>query len=485
VDFLPIFLNIKAQRCLVVGGGKVAARKVLLLKQAGAQVSVVSPELCQEVARSVAAGEVEHINRPFEDDDLQDRMLVVAATSDTPLNERISLLCRRQNTPVNVVDNQPLCSFIMPSIIDRSPVQIAISTGGASPVLARMLRTRLENLIPAAYGRLATLVDGFRTKVKEAFPNVEKRRAFWERTLEGSVAELVFAGRDGEARIALEQAVAQREQIGADVGEVYLVGAGPGDPDLLSFRALRLMQQADVVVYDRLVAEPILELVRRDAERIYAGKERDNHSIPQEGINSLLARLAKEGKRVLRLKGGDPFIFGRGGEEIATLIDEGVTFQVVPGITAASGCATYAGIPLTHRDHTQACIFVTGNLKDGSVDLNWPMLSHANQTVVFYMGLHGVKIICEQLIAHGRDKTTPAALVQQGTTPDQRVFIGDLSNLSELVAKNNVKAPTLIIVGEVVQLHEKLSWFKPGDAVQAEAINLLGGMDGQSLDSRR
>jgi uroporphyrin-III C-methyltransferase/precorrin-2 dehydrogenase/sirohydrochlorin ferrochelatase len=297
--------------------------------------------------------------------------------------------------------------------------------------------------------------------VKQAFPKVEERRKFWESILEGNVAEYVFSGRVDDARNLLNKLLKTASADPEYKGEVYLVGAGPGDPDLLTFKALRLMQKCDVVVYDRLVSEPILDMVRRDAEKIYAGKSRKQHSISQENINQLLVRLAKQGKRVLRLKGGDPFVFGRGGEEIGELIESNIGFQVVPGITAASGCTTYAGIPLTHRDHSQACIFVAGHRKEGRSDLNWEMLSHSNQTVVFYMGLDNVKRICESLKAHGRDQSTPAALIEKGTTSAQRVFIGDLNTLPGLVDSNNVRAPTLIVVGEVVELHKKLHWYRP------------------------
>jgi len=339
---------------------------------------------------------------------------------------------------------------------------VAVSSGGRSPVLARLLRARLEILIPAGYGRLAALAGEFRAQVKARFGPSERRR-FWERTLQGPIAELIFSGRDEAARHAMREAL-DDTRLAFRGGEVSLIGAGPGDPDLLTFRALRLMQQADVVVYDRLVSKPVLDLVRRDAERIYVGKQRDNHALPQEGINELLVRLAKEGKRVLRLKGGDPFIFGRGGEEIETLAQHGVPFQVVPGITAASGVASYAGIPLTHRDHAQACIFVTGHLKDGSMDLDWEMLARPKQTIVIYMGLHGLPSLCEQLIKHGLTADTPAAIIQQGTTSKQRVVTGTLASLPAIAAEAKLQAPTLIIVGSVVSLHHKLKWFNPKDS---------------------
>ncbi len=470
MHYLPVFMKVTSRPCLVVGGGAVAARKVALLNKAGAKVSVVSPELCEELEKSAQSGGFEYHPRGFEDADIQGKILVIAATDNKAVNQRVSELAQQQNIPVNVVDNQPMCSFIVPSIVDRSPIQIAISTGGASPVLARLIRTRLEGMIPAAYGKLGGLVEGFRDKVKAAFPTVEKRRVFWENILEGTVAELVFSGHEKEARSMLQQAVDAAAEIPDVPGEVFLVGAGPGDPDLLTFRALRLMQQADVVVYDRLVSPAIMELVRRDAEIVYVGKERDKHTMRQENINQLLVRLAKEGKRVLRLKGGDPFIFGRGGEEIEELAAEGIAFQIVPGITAASGCSSYAGIPLTHRDYAQSCVFVTGHLKDGSVDLNWKALAHPNQTVVFYMGLHGAPTLCREMVAHGLPASTPVALVEQGTTPQQRVFTATLDTLLDVIAAQDIKPPTLIIVGDVVKLHDKLKWVEEHHDDTAEGV---------------
>ena len=461
MDFFPIFLDLQNRDCLVVGGGKVAARKVALLLRAGASVQVVSPQLGDELARLAEEKRIDYAPRGFAEADVEGKVLVIAATGDEAVNRRVSELARARNIPVNVVDQPQLCSFIVPSVIDRSPVQVAVSTGGSSPVLARLLRARLESYVPAAYGRLARLVESFRQRVQQRFSRVEQRRQFWENALQGEVAELLFAGRDELARQQLEEALAGAEDNPHPVGEVYLVGAGPGDPDLLTFRALRLLQMADVVVYDRLVAPPILDLARRDAERIYVGKERDNHALSQENINQLLVRLAREGKRVVRLKGGDPFIFGRGGEEIATLMENGVTFQVVPGITAASGCATYSGIPLTHRDYAQSVVFATGHLQDGTVDLNWNALAHPNQTIVFYMGLHGVEVVSRELIAHGLPADTPVGLIQQGTTQNQRVVITELDKLALTVKTEALKPPTIIIVGRVVQLHKTLQWFKP------------------------
>lgn len=467
MDYFPLFTKLTGKRCVLVGGGVVAARKLGVLLKCGADIVVVSPAL-GEALQAYPPGHFEYHHRAFLSEDIAGATLVVAATDDVVLNQQVASLCKAAGIFVNVV-NDPACGdFIFPSLIDRSPIQIALSTGGKSPVLARLLRWRLEVMIPQVYGNLASLVHDYRERVKVKIAAPKLRRRFWEQVLQGPIAERVFAGRDAEARNSLEHLLTTQGNLQTDTvsaGEVYLVGAGPGDPDLLTFRAMRLMQQADVVVYDRLVPDTILAMVHQSAERIYVGKQRADHSVPQEGINALLVRLARQGKRVLRLKGGDPFIFGRGGEEIETLIDEGIGFQVVPGITAASGCATYAGIPLTHRAHSQACIFVTGHLKDGSVNLNWGMLAHPQQTVVFYMGLHGIAIICQQLIAHGRAVDTPAALIQQGTTPHHRAIIGDLASLPALVANNEVRAPTLIIVGEVVSLHEKLRWFKTGSEI--------------------
>lgn len=460
MDFLPIFLNIKGRSCLVVGGGEVAARKTALLLKAGGKVRVVSPILNDELGNHLQAGNIIHHAEVFDSKHLDKVVLVIAATNEQSVNQCVSEAANQLNIPVNVVDDPALCSFIMPSILDRSPILVAISSGGTSPVLARLLRARLETLIPEAYGHLAGYAAKFREHVKHRFSSPKKRRLFWERILQGPFTEMVFSGKDRAAQAYLLRSL-EHETDELPRGEVYLVGAGPGNPDLLTFRAMRLMQQADVVVYDRLVSPAILDMVRRDAIRIYAGKERDKHVLPQESINHLLVRLAKEGKRVLRLKGGDPFIFGRGGEEIETLSQHHIPFQVVPGITAASGVASYAGIPLTHRDYAQSCIFVTGHLKSNTINLDWPTLARPQQTIVIYMGLHGLPVLCEQLITHGLPASTPAAIVQQGTTHRQRVVIGSLETLPALASSANMIPPTLIIVGEVVKLHQKLAWFEP------------------------
>ena len=444
---------------MVVGGGEVAARKVNLLLRSDGIVTVLAPSLCSQLAELAHIGKIKHKEKYFEKEDLEGSFLVIAATDDEETNRQIATTAYENNTPVNVVDQPKLCTFIFPSIVDRSPGTIAVSIGGASPVLARLLRARLETLIPTAYGKLAALVDKYRQQVKHRFPNVDDRRHFWESVLQGPIAEMLFSGKDKEADDALCEAVAFA-QPDSKQGEVYLVGAGPGDPDLLTFRALRLMQQADVILYDRLVSKEVLDLTRRDAEKIYVGKERTKHTLPQPKINEQLATLAKQGKRVLRLKGGDPFIFGRGGEEIGELTKEGISFQVVPGITAASGCASYSGIPLTHRDYAQSCIFITGHMKDGSIDLNWETLAQPKQTVVIYMGLVGLPVICKELIAHGVDAGMPIALIEQGTTQNQRVFTGSLSTLPKIIEESAVHAPTLVIVGEVVRLRDHLSWFK-------------------------
>lgn len=459
MDFLPLFHDLRGRLVLVVGGGDIALRKARLLTEAGAHLRVVAPAIVPDMIRLLEAQGGEALLQSYQAVHLEGVQLVVAATDDQALNAQISLDAQTRHLPVNAVDAPELCTVIFPAIVDRSPLLIAISSSGHAPVLARLTRARIETLFPHAWGRLAQLAQRFRSQVKAAFPSINQRRVFWEEAFQGDIAERVFAGREVEAERLLVERLQQRQRQPYQ-GEVYLVGAGPGDPDLLTFRALRLMQQADVVLHDRLVPDAIIDLCRRDADRIYVGKARADHAVPQEQINLLLVRLAKEGKRVLRLKGGDPFIFGRGGEEIEELAANGIPFQVVPGVTAANGCSAYAGIPLTHRDHAQSVRFVTGHLKDGTTNLPWQELVVPGQTVVFYMGLVGLPEICRRLIEFGRAPATPMALIQQGTTSNQKVLTGTLASMPTLVGQTEIKPPTLLIVGEVVSLRDKLKWFE-------------------------
>lgn len=458
MQYLPLCFNLREVSALLVGGGTIATRKARLMLRAGARLTVVAPQITPELQQLLEQHSGVWQQAEFRDEDLRERYLVVAATPDGAVNRRVSELARAQNIPVNVVDAPALCTFIFPSIVDRDPLIIAISSSGSSPVLARQLRHRFDALVPAAYGRLAEYAGRLRDKVKAAIPEEGPRRLFWERMMQGAVAEQVLAGREQRADVLLDAMLEDTQQYYR--GEVYLIGAGPGDPDLMTFKAARLLQSADVVLYDRLVAPAILEMARRDAERIYVGKRRNDHALPQGDINQLLLDLALEGKRVVRLKGGDPFIFGRGGEEIELLAAHRIPFQVVPGITAGNAAACYAGIPLTHRDHAQSVRFVTGHLKDGSTNLDWSAFLSESETLVFYMGLVGLPLICEQLQAHGRRADTPVALVERATRSEQRVITGTLATMAEVIEREKPRAPTLIIVGEVVKLHRQLAWFR-------------------------
>jgi uroporphyrin-III C-methyltransferase / precorrin-2 dehydrogenase / sirohydrochlorin ferrochelatase len=457
MDYFPIFLDLKNKPCTVIGGGEVAFRKITLLRKAGADITVVAPELCAALQALAASGEITHKAQPYALDTLDGAHLVIAATNRREVNAEVSRAAQAQLKPVNVVDDPELCSFIVPAIVDRSPVLIATSTGGASPVLARLIRSKLDTLFPAAYGELAKLAKKFR---KQAIDSLSEstRRPFWERVLNGPIADLVLSGRQELAEAELTNALKQAQGESTLRGEVYIVGAGPGNPDLLTFAALRLMQQADVVLYDNLVSSEIVDMTRRDAERIYVGKQRAHHALRQEEINALMLQRAQQGQRVLRLKGGDPYTFGRGGEEIELLAASHIPFQVVPGITAAAGVAAYAGIPLTHRDHAHACLLVTGNLKDGSLDLDWFAMVRPKQTLVIYMGLAGLPLLSQQLIAHGLPGDTPTAVIQDGTLPRQKVITGTIANITER-SLGQLKGPTLIIIGTVVTLREKLRWF--------------------------
>jgi uroporphyrin-III C-methyltransferase/precorrin-2 dehydrogenase/sirohydrochlorin ferrochelatase len=461
LDHLPIFLNVKGKHALVLGGGTVACRKADLLVRAGCGLTVLAPELNEDMARLVHEHGIEHRTHELSAEDLEGCALAFGAASDEDANRLLHSLATAAGIPVNVADNPELCDFIMPAVLDRTPLLVAIGSGGSAPLLTRMIKARFETTIPAGYGRLAEFAGSYRDRVKTSIPNMTRRRRFWEKMISGPIAEHIFSSQEEQAVELMNSLLKEAVKDGDKTphGEVYLVGTGPGDPDLLTFRALRLMQQADVVLYDRLVSDDILNLVRRDAKRIYVGKLPHEHTVPQDKIIEMLVELAGKGDRVLRLKGGDPFVFGRGGEEIATLAENGIPFQVIPGVTAANGCAAYAGIPLTHRDHAQGCIFVTGHEKDGELNLNWKALVQPRQTVVVYMGLATLEVISNGFTEHGADPQTPAAIIENGTRPGQRVITGTLESLPGKAVAAGIKSPALLIIGSVVELRDKLSWF--------------------------
>jgi uroporphyrin-III C-methyltransferase/precorrin-2 dehydrogenase/sirohydrochlorin ferrochelatase len=481
---LPIFVEMRDRPAVVVGGGVVAARRADYLVRAGARVTAFASQLGDDFLELVDRPNFRHVARKPGPGDFEGCALCFIATDDHVLTEDARKAAKGAGALVNVADQPRFCDFTMPSIVDRSPLIIAISTGGASPILGRMLKARLESLIPAAYGRMAHLMGGFRDRVAEAMPSQKMRRRFWETILEGPVVEAALSGneRAAEAHLAREIERLRDGDDWASRGEVYLVGAGPGDPDLVTFRAFRLMQKADVVLYDRLIGDGVLKLVRREAERVYVGKRPDNHELPQEEIGALLVKLAKEGKRVLRLKGGDPFMFGRGGEEIETLAAHGVPFQVCPGVTAAVGASAYAGIPLTHRDHAQACVFVTGHGKDGKIDLDWTTLLQPRQTVAVYMGLRNLEPLTKEFVARGAGADLPAAVVDNATRVDQKVVVGTLGTLAAKARDVELKGPSIVIVGTVVTLRDKLDWFAPATSEFAGsalfAVNAQPDFDG-------
>lgn len=513
MKYLPLHHDFVGRRCLVVGGGRVAARRAARVIDAGGRVDVVAVAAGDELKRQVeAAGGTVQL-RAFAPGDLDGAaaasapspspgaspspdpstasapsnplnsstaadpspastpspasppsqyQLVIAATDDRAVNRRVAAECKRRGLPVNVVDDARLCDVVFPLTIDRDPITISVASGAASPTLARLLGARIQSLLPSGYGELARLVSRFRKQAQARIPDTAARIKFWEDILQGVVAESVFSGQFDEAERLLTQALespAHATGAAGKIGEVYLIGAGPGDPDLLTLRAFRLLQSADVVLYDRLVAPEILRMLRADTESIYVGKQRAAHALPQPGINRMLSDYARAGKRVARLKGGDPFIFGRGGEEIEHLAEQGIPFQVIPGITAASGCASYAGIPLTHREHAQSVRFVTGQLQDGSVNLDWESLVAPGQTLVFYMSLNGLPLICEKLLAFGLSPSLPVALIEKGTTLRQKVYVSTLGEMRAELTRAAPRAPTLFIAGKVVSLRRKLNWF--------------------------
>lgn len=479
MDYFPIFLRLAGEPVLVVGGGAVAARKVELLLRAQAKVTVVAPRLCAALAVRVAAGELVHSAQEFRPDHLDGMRLAIAATDKHAVNAWVAHQAQRRNVPVNVVDDRALSRFIVPAIVDRSPVVVAVASSGDAPVLTRRLREKLEAFLPQRLGVLAKLAGKLRATVRARIESAAQRRRFWENFFDSPLAADILAQRTAADGSALERAVsehlAQLARPAAAQGEVALVGAGPGDPGLLTLRAVRALQNADVVLYDRLVSAEVLELARRDAERIYVGKSAGRAHIPQEQINAQLVALARAGKRVCRLKGGDPFIFGRGGEELEALAAAGIRFEVVPGVTAAAGCAAYAGIPLTHRDHAQTLIFVTGHGKGEAAELagglDWSLLARASQTVVFYMGLGQLGQILARLREHGAPAERAAAVIERGTQPAQRVISASLHDLPAKVAAAGIDSPALLIVGEVARLHQTLQWFNAAGA-RSDAFHL-------------
>ncbi|WP_041757642.1 siroheme synthase CysG [Psychrobacter arcticus] len=488
MNTFPLFFKLEDRKVLIVGGGDVALRKADLLSRAGACITVLAPSINHEIQALLSSSKHELIYEHYNKTYMTNSRVIIAATDDERLNHQIHADATALNIPVNVVDTPHLCDFIFPAIVDRNPIVIGISSNGKAPVLARLLRARLETLIPQGYGKLAKLAGEFRGDVKAKIPTLTGRRQFWERAFEGKVSQLMFAGNENEA---LAQLQADLDNTAASItakdatddnglstastsapaianeftaarntmGEVYIVGAGPGDPELLTFKALRLMQQADIVYYDALVSPQVLDLCRRDADKVFVGKKRRNHAVAQLGINELLVNSAKEGRRVVRLKGGDPFIFGRGGEEIESLRAHNIPYQVVPGITAANAAASYAGIPLTHRDHSQSVRFVTGFLKAGAPNNNFKNFLDTDETVVFYMGLHSLPRLTEGLIDAGRSAETPIAIVSNASMPNQQVLTGTLASIVELQEKNQLPTPALLIMGDVVSLHHDLAWY--------------------------
>lgn len=457
MDYLPVFLDVRGKKVVVDGGGTVAARRVERALAAGAQVVSFDPEPGAEIRGFFGHANLTHHARVPSDEDFAGAVVAYGASEDEPRDALLYRAAHAHGALANVADVKEYCDFITPSVVERDRVTVAISTGGAAPVIARILRARIEAMLPASYGALADFVSRFRDRIAETVSDGRGRRRFWERMIEGPAADAFLAGREAEAEAII---TADLDAAGADAhltrGEVWLVGAGPGDPDLLTFKALRLMQHADVVLYDRLIGPGIVDLMRRDAKRIYVGKAPGQHALHQHEITDLMIRLAKEGKRVLRLKGGDPFIFGRGGEEIEGLAAEGIPVQVVPGITAAAGCGACAGIPLTHRDHAQSVVFVTAHGAGGVLDHDWTALARPDQTVVIYMGLSSLGEVAAAALAQGVRPDLPVAVIDNGSRSNQRVVTAPLSRIEEKADAARLKGPALIVMGDVVSLRGKL-----------------------------
>lgn len=453
MDYLPLFVDVRTRKVVLIGGGVVAARKAELLIKAQANLVVISPTLCTQLETQYQQNKFIWLAEDYQSIHLDDAFLAIAATDDALLNETVFYDANARKIFVNVVDDQPLCSFIVPSIIDRSPVIVAISSGGTAPVLARLLREKLETMLPTSLGKMAEIAGRWRHKVKDTLSNMRERKRFWEKSFSGRFASLVEKGQFSEAEQQLERQLYEPD----NHGELTLVGAGPGDAGLLTLKGLRVLQNAEVVLYDHLVSDEILELVRRDADKICVGKRAGSHSVSQEETNALIVKFAQQGKKVVRLKGGDPFVFGRGGEELQVAAQAGIPFQVVPGVTAAIGAAAYAGIPLTHREHSQSITFITGHCRENGTELDWQALARGNQTLAIYMGTVKAAKISEQLIQCGRAENTPVAVIGCGTRREQKVVAGKLHELESLTQQ--APAPALIVIGEVAELHQQLAWF--------------------------
>lgn len=454
---LPVVFDVADQTVIMVGGGRRALPKIKRLIAARARVRLVAPKVAPAVA-DLASDKIEWVPRAFEAGDLAGATLVFSATGIPAVDKAVADAAARYDLPINVVDRPDLCRFTMPAIVDRDPVLVAISTGGAAPLLARRVRARIEALLPAKLGRLARFADRFRGAVRAIVPNDAARRRLWQKVFDGSVADAVLRGDEAAAGKTMLTVLNSVSAQGDLSGSVAIVGAGPGDSELLTLRAFRLLEQADVVIHDRLVGPEVLDLARRDAEFIPVGKQRGHHSVPQARINQLLAEHAQAGRRVVRLKGGDPFIFGRGGEELAYLRARNIPVEVVPGITAATGCAATAGLPLTHRDFARAVTFVSGEGKDGPIDADWTALANPAQTVCVYMGVAGAARIADRLVAHGRAPSTPVAVIENGTLPEQRLFRGTLDTLGALMRDRDIKAPSLVVIGAVAALADTERW---------------------------
>ncbi|MFT5503135.1 MAG: uroporphyrin-III C-methyltransferase/precorrin-2 dehydrogenase/sirohydrochlorin ferrochelatase [Gammaproteobacteria bacterium] len=459
MKYLPLQVRVEKQNCLIVGGGNLALRRLKSLLSAGAIVDVIAPDIQPDIRRYVQSCNGMLIEGYFRPALIKKKyILVVAASSCSETNFQVGAYARENGILVNRVDNADEGDFIFPAVIDRDPITISISNNGASPVLSKLIKRQLSKFIPDSYTDLSKFVRNNRKRVSKKISLDSSRAEFWQHVLQGVIADAISSGDEKLATQLFDRALQNPLDFTCH-GEVYLIGAGPGDPELLTLRAFRLIQQSDVILYDRLVSDEIMALVPEQAECIYVGKRRADHSVPQTDINQLLVDHASKGKRVARLKGGDPFIFGRGGEEIEKLVDSKISFQVVPGITAAIGCSAYAGIPLTHRDYAQSVQFVTGQLKDGSINLNWRELIADDKTLVFYMGLNSLPVICQALIENGMSSDMNVALVEKGTTSDQRVLVSILSRLPEQLMELEVLSPSLFIVGRVVKLAEKLHWY--------------------------